>query len=127
MTLKTFLSINGIMFVPFGVLMLTLPSKLFPMLGLNLAVDGLVMASMVGSMLLSFGVICWLGRKGVSGSVEMRALLVGNFLFHTIDSFLTAKAAFLGDMYAIGYVFSSMHLVFALLFLYYIWVNRTRE
>jgi len=115
------------MFVPFGALMLALPSKLFPLLGLNLAADGLVMASTVGSMLLSFGVVCWLGRKGAPQAREMQALLVGNALFHSIDSFLTGKAALLGDMNAIGYVFSSMHLVFAVLFLYFIWVNKAQE
>lgn len=108
------------MFIPFGIAMVTVPSFLFPMLALNLEADGLVMASTVGSMLLSFGVICLLGRNGAGPSIEMRALLVGNLLFHSIDSFLTGKAALLGVMNGAGYMFSSMHFLFALGFLFYI-------
>lgn len=108
------------MFIPFGIAMVTVPSFLFPILALHLEADGLVMASTVGSMLLSFGVICLLGRNGAGASTEMRALLVGNLLFHSIDSFLTGKAALLGVMNGAGYMFSSMHFLFAIGFLFYL-------
>ena len=64
--------------------------------------------------------VCLLGRNGAGPSIEMRALLVGNLLFHSIDSFLTGKAALLGVMNGAGYMFSSMHFLFALGFLFYI-------
>lgn len=120
MTLKNFLTINAIMFIPFGIAMLTVPSFLFPMLAVHLEADGLVIASTVGSMLLSFGVICWLARDVAGPSPELRAILTGNLLFHSIDSFLTGKAAVLGVMNMAGFLFSSMHFLFAIGFLFYL-------
>lgn len=108
------------MFIPFGIAMLALPSFLFPMLAVELEADGLVIASTVGSMLLSFGVICWLARDVAGPSPELRAILIGNLLFHSIDSFLTGKAAFLGVMNMAGFLFSSMHFLFAIGFLFYL-------
>lgn len=124
MTRQLFLSLNGIMFVPFGLLMLLIPDTLFPMLDIELDGDGLVIASTVGSMLLSFGLICWLVRKVADNSIAIQAILMGNLLFHSIDSFLTGKAAFMGTMNQAGFIFSSMHLVFALGFAYYLWRSK---
>ena len=119
MNLKTFLTINAVMFIPFGLGMLFLPSLIFPMLEVHLDPDGLVMASTVGSMLLSFGVMCWLAREATEPSIALAALLFGNLLFHAIDSVLTFRGAFGGTMNSLGFVFSSMHFVFALGFLHF--------
>ena len=121
MTLKNFLSINGIMFIPFGLMMLFIPAMLFPMLDVNLDTDGLIMASTVGSMLLSFGLVCWFARSETENSTSLRAILIGNLVFHSIDSFLTGNAAILGTMNAAGFIFSSMHFLFAVGFGYYLW------
>lgn len=40
MKLSTFLTLNAIMFVPFGTGMLLMPSAIFPMIGLTLMVMG---------------------------------------------------------------------------------------
>ena len=120
-SLKTFLSINGFMFIPFGIMMLLIPTHLFPMLQVELDNDGLVMASTVGSMLFSFGLICWFARGEEGRTVSMKAILVGNFAFHAIDCFLTGKAAITGVMNEAGFIFSTMHFIFALGFMYYIW------
>lgn len=121
MTLKNFLSINGIMFVPFGLMMLFMPAMLFPMLKINLDADGLLMASTVGSMLLSFGLVCWFARNEKDNSSSLKAILIGNLVFHSIDSFLTGRAAILGTMNAAGFMFSSMHFFFAVGFGYFLW------
>jgi hypothetical protein len=120
MKLKTFLTINAIMFIPFGIGMLIMPSNIFPILSVNLDADGLVMASTVGSMLLSFGLICFFAKNEASNTVSIKAILIGNLSFHTIDFMLTGKGAFTGVMNQIGYVFSTMHFLFAVGFLYYI-------
>ncbi len=117
--LKTFFTINATMFIPFGIGMLFMPSILFGMLDVNLDGDGLLMASTVGSMLLSFGIICFIAR-GIEGpSMELQAILLGNLSFHAIDSVLTFKGAFTGVMNNLGYVFSIMHLLFAIGFLFF--------
>ena len=107
------------MFIPFGVGMLTMPSVIFPMLDVNLDADGLVMASTVGSMLLSFGIICLFARKEESNAVGMKAIILGNFSFHLIDFILTGKGAFAEVMNPLGYMFSTMHFLFAIGFLYF--------
>ncbi|MBI1228093.1 MAG: hypothetical protein GC192_22865 [Bacteroidetes bacterium] len=120
MTLKTFLTINAAMFVPFGLGMLSVPLLLFPVLDVHLDGDGLLMAKTVGSMLLSFGVMCFLSRREPLGSAGMKAVLFGNFLFHAFDCLLTGKGAYTGDMNNMGYIFSTMHLLFALGFMYFL-------
>ena len=119
MNLKTFLTINAIMFIPFGVGMLLMPTMIFEMIDVNLDSDGTLMASTVGSMLLSFGLICLFARDAATPSVALNALIIGNFAFHAIDSFLTFKGAFSGVMNSFGYMFSSMHFIFAIGFIYF--------
>lgn len=120
MTLSTFLKINAILFIPFGIGMLMMPSILFPMIGVNLDGDGLLMASTVGSMLFSFGLICLLARNVSLESNAIIPSLAGNFSFHLIDSILTFKGAFSGVMNAFGYMFSSMHFILTIGFLVFI-------
>jgi len=120
MNLKNFLTINAIMFIPFGIGMLFMPSLIFNMIDVQLDTDGLLMANTVGSMLLSFGLICFVGRNATGESVALRALLVGNLSFHAIDSLLTFKAAFSGVMNNLGYIFSGMHFLFAVGFLFFL-------
>jgi len=119
MKLSTFLTINALMFIPFGVGMLLMPSTIFPMIGVNLDGDGLLMASTVGSMLLSFGVTCLVSRNA-QYSQGLKAVLFGNLSFHLIDSLLTFRGAFSDTMNSFGYMFSSMHLILAIGFLVYI-------
>lgn len=126
MKLKIFLTINAIMFFPFGIAMLLLPSFIFPIIDVNLDDDGLLMASTVGSMLLSFGLLCFLSRKEDENSVTMKAILIANLAFHSIDSFLTGRGAITGVMNSIGYVFSSMHFLFTLGFLFFLLKRKTK-
>ena len=123
MKLSAFLTINAIMFVPFGLGMLVVPQYIFPMIGLDLDSGGLIMASTVGSMLLSFGILCFVAKNEVPNTLGMKAILIGNLIFHSIDSFLTGKGALLDVMNSMGYMFSVMHLLFALGFLYFLYTN----
>lgn len=124
MKLKTFLTLNAIMFIPFGIGMLTMPSFIFPMLEVNLDADGLTMASTVGSMLFSFGLICLFARNEDLKTASMRAILIGNLSFHAIDSFLTGKGAITGVMNSMGFMFSSIHFLFALGFLFFLYKSK---
>ena len=119
MNLKTFFTINAIMFIPFGIGMLIMPSTIFNMLDVILDNDGLLMASMVGSMLLSFGLVCLITRGFDGPSTALKAILLGNLTFHVIDSILTFKGAFTGDMNNLAYAFSTMHLLIAIGFLFF--------
>ena len=94
------------------------------MIGVDLDNDGLLMASTVGSMLLSFGIISYLSRNEKQNAIGMKAILTGNLLFHSIDSFLTFKGAFTDVMNSMGYLFSSLHFLFALGFLYYLFFSK---
>lgn len=116
MKLFTFLKINAFLFIPFGVGMLFIPSFIFPMIGVELDGDGLLMASTVGSMLLSFGIIC-LFTNNTEDSRALKAILLGNLSFHLIDSLLTFRGAFTGVMNSFGYLFSGMHFILAIGFL----------
>lgn len=119
MRLKSFLILNAIMFMPFGIGMLLIPAPIFGMLDVQLDSDGLLMASTVGSMLLSFGLICLITRNVKENTPALEAVLLGNLCFHAIDSFLTFRGASGEIMNSFGYVFSILHLLFAVGFLYY--------
>jgi len=120
MKLSTFLRINAVMFIPFGFGMLLMPSLIFPMIGVQLDGDGLLMASTVGSMLLSYGLICLLARNLPFSSAGIVAILAGNLCFHLIDSLLTFRGALSGVMNSFGFIFSAMHFALAIGFLVYL-------
>jgi len=124
MKLKQFLILNAILFIPFGLGMLIMPSFIFPMIDVNLDPDGLLMASTVGSMLLSFGILSYISRNEDLNTIGMKAILTASLLFHTIDFLLTFKGAYTGVMNAAGYLFSTLHFLFALGFLYYLTTHR---
>jgi hypothetical protein len=127
MKLKQFLTVNAIMFIPFGIGMLMVPYLIFPMIHVNLDSDGLLMASTVGSMLLSFGIICYVSRNESLNTIGMKAILTGNLTFHAIDFLLTLKGAYTGVMNALGYMFSTLHFLFALGFLYFLFVRKNNN
>lgn len=120
MKLSTFLAINAALFIPFGIGMLMMPSEIFPLIGVLLNGDGLLMASTVGSMLFSFGLICLLGRNVSLESSTIIPLLAGNMSFHLIDSILTFKGAISGVMNTLGFMFSGMHFILGIGFLLFI-------
>ena len=124
MKFKQFLTINAIMFIPFGIGMLVLPNLIFPMIAVDLDSDGLLMASTVGSMLLSFGIICFFARNENAATNSMKAIMIGNLVFHSIDCILTFRGAFSGNMNSFGYLFSVLHFSFALGFAYYLIKNK---
>ncbi|MEP5612200.1 MAG: hypothetical protein ABJP45_08115 [Cyclobacteriaceae bacterium] len=120
MTLKNFLSINAILFVPFGLAMLIAPTYLFPMFGINLDFDGTLMARVFGSALLSLGLICYLVKSESRSNNALKAILVGNLLFHGIDTASTFVASSTGVMNSMGWMFTFLHFVLAVGFLYFL-------
>ena len=120
MKLPTFLTINAVLFVPFGLTMLLVPALLFPLFGIDLDADGILMARVFGPALFNFGLICYLIRKEQQFTIGMKAVLVGNFLFHAIDAISTLIASLNGVMNTLGWLFFTLHLVLAIGFLVYI-------
>lgn len=120
MKLKNFLIINAILFVPFGIGMLLMPTLLFPMFGINLDADGTLMARVFGSALLNFGLICYLIRNEKPTAIGMTAVLIGNFLFHVFDTISTFVASYTGVMNSLGWMFTSLHFILAIGFLYFL-------
>lgn len=126
MKLKAFLLINAWIFVPFGIAMLIIPAVLFPWFGINLDDDGLLMARVVGSSLFTLGLISYLMRDESGTSAGLRALLVGSMIFHFIDASTTFVGTVNGTMNTLGWMFSSMHFILALGFLYYLNAHRIK-
>lgn len=120
MTLKNFLTLNAIMFVPFGAAMIAIPTILFPLFGVDLDADGALMARVFGSALLNIGLMCYLVRNEASDSVGLKAILIGNFIFHTIDAGSTFFASLNNVMNALGWMFFGLHAVLAIGFLYFL-------
>lgn len=120
MRLKLFLTINAILFIPFGLAMLAIPGILFPMFGIDLDADGILMARVFGSALMSIGIMCYLVRSEPMESAGLKAILIGNLIFHAIDAISTLMASLNGTMNALGWMFFGLHFVLALGFLYYL-------
>ena len=121
MSLKSFLLLNAILFIPFGIGMITMPGMLFPFFGIDLNADGLLMARVFGSALANLGLMCFLVRDEIRGSVGMKAILYGNLFFHAIDAFSTGWATYLGTINSLGLMFTGMHFILALGFLYFLY------
>lgn len=120
MTLNKFLITNAILFVPFGAAMIFIPTILFPMFGIDLDSDGTLMARVFGSALLSIGLMCYLVRSEPLSSNGIKAILIGNFLFHATDAISTFLASFHGVMNTLGWMFFGLHAVLAVGFLYFL-------
>lgn len=120
MSLKNFLVVNAILFVPFGMMMLAIPGILFPMFGIDLDADGILMARVFGSALMNFGVMCYLVRNESKGSIGLKTILIGNLIFHAIDAISTFIASYDGTMNTLGWMFCGLHFVLAIGFLYYL-------
>jgi len=120
MSLKQFLTANAILFVPFGLVMLAIPGTFFPVVGIDLDPDGMLMARVSGSGLLNFGIMCYLVRNESSASTGLKAILIGNLIFHGLDAISTFVASYSGVMNTLGWLFSGLHFVLALGFLYYL-------
>jgi hypothetical protein len=120
MTLNKFLILNAILFIPFGIGMLVMPGALFPLFGIDLDADGILMARVFGSALMNYGLICYLIRNEAQHSTEMKAVLTGNFLFHAFDAISTFIASYSAVMNNLGWMFTSLHFILAIGFLYYL-------
>ena len=120
MNSKTFLWINAILFVPFGIGMILMPGILFPIFGVNLDADGILMARVFGSALMNFGWMCYFIRESSLQSVGVRAILVSNFIFHALDAITTFISTYTGVMNSLGWMFSGLHFVLAIGFLYFL-------
>ena len=120
MKLSSFLMLNAVLFVPFGLAMLVAPAVLFPLFGIDLNADGVLMARVFGSALFNFGLICYLIRNEHEFSIGMKAFLTGNFLFHAFDAGSTFVASLNGVMNTLGWMFFGLHFVLAIGFLIYL-------
>lgn len=121
MSLKSFLVLNAILFIPFGIFMIIMPGILFPFFEINLDADGLLMARVFGSALANIGLMCYLVRDEPRSSIGIKAILFGNLFFHAIDAFSTGAATYLGTMNLLGIMFTGLHFFLALGFLYYLY------
>ncbi len=119
MKLNNFLVLNAILFVPFGIFMLLAPTVIFPLFGINLDADGVLMARVFGSALMNLGLICYLIRNEKPTAIGMKAVLIGNFLFHAFDAISTFIASYSGVMNTLGWMFTLLHFSLAIGFIYY--------
>ena len=120
MKLKPFLMLNALLFVPFGMMMLLIPGLLFPMFGIDLDADGILMARVFGSALMNFGIICYLVRNEAAASTGLKAILIGNLIFHALDALSTFVASYAGVMNTLGWMFFGLHFILAMGFGYYL-------
>ncbi|WP_273566910.1 hypothetical protein [Maribacter halichondriae] len=120
MSLKQFLISNAVLFVPFGLVMLAIPGLFFPMVGLDLDPDGILMARVSGSGLLNFGIMCYLVRNENNASTGLKAILIGNLIFHGLDAISTFIASFSGVMNTLGWLFCGLHFILAIGFLFFL-------
>lgn len=120
MNLKTFLLITSIIYIPFGLMMLIFPLELFGFYGFELNDAGALLGRVVGAAIIGMGLINYFGRSGELSSQVLRAILIGNLVYHLIDLVTVGMATFEGLVNGWTWSFVGLHLVLSVVFGYFL-------
>ena len=120
MKLKSFLIITAIIYIPFGIGMMLIPYQLFGIYGFDLNADGAILGRVVGAAIVGLGLINYLSRNEDLSSVSLRAILIGNLVYHVLDTFIDFFPTYQGVVNAFTWSFVVLHIVLAIGFAYFL-------
>ncbi len=118
MKLNTFLAVNAVVGLVFGITLLVIPSYLLTINGVQTDQAGLVLARLLGAEFIGFNIVTWLARN-IGSSSERRFVVLGHTVSETFGFIvaLMAKLSGLGNNMFWGIV--AIYFIFALGYAYY--------
>ena len=103
----------------FGISLLLIPMQLMSLYGLNLDVNGIVMARLYGGAMAGIMMLTWFGRND-TGSIALYATILFLFFYDAINFLVTMWATISGAMGSLGWSAVLIYLFFTVGFGYYI-------
>jgi hypothetical protein len=97
----------------FGVILLLVPSILMSILGVKLDAGGELMARLYGAALFGNLILTWLARRD-TGSLTLRASILGLFVYDAIGFIVALIAVLTGVMNALGWGIVIVYLLLAI-------------
>lgn len=119
MKLKTFLTVTAVIYIPFGIAMILIPNLLFGFYGFELGQDGIVLGRVVGSAIVGLGLINFISRNQFLPSTALKAILMGNLIYHSIDICIIAPPTYQGTLNGFTWSFVGLHITLAFAFGYF--------
>ncbi len=120
MKLKSFLLLTAIIYLPFGLMMLLFPLELFGFYGFELNEAGAILGRVVGAAIIGLGLVNYFARNEDLPSQAIRAVLIGNMVYHLIDLVTVGIPTIEGVVNAWTWSFVGLHLVLSLGFGYFL-------
>ena len=120
MNLKSFLTITAIIYIPFGLGMMLIPFELFGFYGFELNAAGAILGRVVGAAIVGMGLINYLSRNEVITSPALRAILIGNMVYHVLDTVIDFFPTYQGVVNSWTWSFVGLHIVLAIGFGYFL-------
>jgi len=111
---KALLATTAIFEVAAGIALLVVPVLLIPiLLGAPLeGLAGLVVVRLLGSALVSFGVVCWFGRRDAPSHAVV-GIIAGMLLYNFAAAVLLVSARFWLGMSAFVFLLAALHAALA--------------
>jgi len=120
--LKTMMVIKAVICLFFGILLLLVPGPLMAFWGVQLGPGGIFMSRLYGASLIGNLLLTWF-EKNDSGSVALRASVLGLFAYDAIGFVVAFMALIAGVMNPLGWVIVGLLLFLALGFGYFQFVK----
>lgn len=124
MNLKTFLTITAFIYIPFGLGMVLIPYELFGFYGFELNASSAMLGRVVGAAIIGMGLMNYLSRNAGLESSALRAILIGNLVYHAMDTVIDFFPTYQGVVNAWTWSFVGLHIVLALGFAYFLFVKK---
>lgn len=120
--LKTMMVIKAVICLFFGIHLLLVPGPLMAFWGVQLGLGGDLMSRLYGASLIGNLLLTWFAKND-SGSVALRASVLGLFAYDAIGFIVALMAVLAGVMNPLGWVIVGLLLFLALGFGYFQFVK----
>jgi hypothetical protein len=124
MKLSSFLAVNSVILVFFGIGFIAMPATMTSLYGVELSAMGLLVGQLLGAAFLGFGILRWHARKTKPGPL-LSALVLAGLVEDVIGFVVLLMAQTAGLMNVMGWSNVLLYGIFALGFGYFHFSNES--
>ena len=118
MLFRNLLIVNAILFLPFGICFVFIPSTLLSLYGVNPESGTIVTSHLYGGLLIAIGLLSWLFRE-VADTAAQRAIQVSFMIAFPINTIVHALGTMSGTMNALGWSAVIIYLLLSVGYTYF--------